>query len=420
VRRLGEIFRNEVRSILRSKMLYLQVAVSVVWMLVAPYFFTGDGTASGLRQMTLHYSLGGVAAMMSVTLLVAAAGSIARERAERRLALTLVRPVRYLFVALGKILAYVLCGALVLAVAAVIEYVRQPATVCRHVYRPLMPPVMEEAELMYADYMANTNTPPEVRQAKKAVVLRLLANRARDRFDTISTNATWSWKFDLDTLKMPPFSVLSTRFRFSTSFDQREEVRGSLRIGVYHGAVSNITQAVIEVPLEMTQRFAAPDELEFRNLGRSQVMLRPRRDVELLVPADAFGWNLLRAYLELVAMLALLVAFGVFLGSALGRPSALFTAIAVLFLSEMAPSVIDNYADELESDKVDAIGLAITRATASATRPLSSLRPLEALSLDECVESDEVARVLATDFLLLPLLLAFLSALVLPRKQDES
>ena len=147
-------------------------------------------------------------------------------------------------------------------------------------------------------------------------------------------------------------------------------------------------------------------------------MLRPRRDVELLVPADAFGWNLGRAYLELVAMLALLIAFGVFLGTTLGRPTALFTAIAVLLLSEMAPSVVDNYVDELETDKVDAVGLAITRFSSYVTKPVSSLRPLEALSLDECVESREVLRVLACDLVLLPLLFALLSALVMPRKQD--
>ena len=147
-------------------------------------------------------------------------------------------------------------------------------------------------------------------------------------------------------------------------------------------------------------------------------MLRPRRDVELLTPADGFGWNLLRAYLELVAMLTLLISFGVFLGSALGRPVALFTAIAALLLSEMAPSVIEQYADELETDRVDAVGLAITRVAAGVTKPVSSLRPLEALSLDECVEPAEVTRVLAVDFVALPLLFALLAAFVMPRKQD--
>lgn len=272
---------------------------------------------------------------------------------------------------------------------------------------------------MYEFYMASSNTPARVKAAKKAVVIRLLANRAKDRYDTVETNACQRWTFDLGGEKLSETALPTVRFRFSASYGQRDDVIGTLEFGPYFASVSNLTQAVVEVPMRTAGESRATDgELAFTNLGKAPVMLRPRRDVELLTPADSFGRNLLRAYLELVGMLSLLISFGVFLGASLGRPAALFTAIAVLLLSEMAPSVIDQYADELESDRADAIGLAITRAAADVTRPVSSLRPLEALSLDECVEPREVARVLVVDLLLLPLAFAFLSALVMPRKQD--
>lgn len=412
------IFLNECRAILRSKTLWLLLLAGVGWMLVAPRLFTGDGTTEGLREMSLHYSLGGVAAVLSVSLLVAATGSIAKERAAKRLALTMVRPVRYFSIALGKTLAYVACGALVLAVCAPIEAFRQPDVVCRHVLRPVMPTPRQEAEEMYDFYMASSNTPERVKAVRKEVVIRLLANRAKDRYDTIETNACWRWRFDLGSDALSSSVAPTARFRFSASFGQRDDVVGSLAFGEFSAAVSNMTQAVVEVPMTRTGSAPTDGELVFENRGRAPVMLRPRRDVELLTPGDAFGWNLLRAYLELVGMLSLLISFGVFLGAALGRPAALFTAIAVLLLSEMAPSVIDQYADELETDKADAIGLAITRAAADVTRPVSALRPLEALSLDECVEPREVARVLLSDLVFLPLLFALLSALVMSRKQD--
>lgn len=272
---------------------------------------------------------------------------------------------------------------------------------------------------MYELFMASSNTPAKVKATKKSVVLRLLANRAKDRYDTIGTNACWRWKFDLGgDGDSDPAVAPSVRFRFSASYGQREEVIGTLACGAFHSSLSNQTQSVIEVPLRRTEEGGFGDELVFCNQGKTPLMLRPRRDVELLTPGDAFGWNLLRAYLELVGMLSLLISFGVFLGASLGRPAALFTAIAVLLLSEMAPSVIDQYTDELETDRTDAIGLAITRAAADLTRPVSALRPMEALSLDECVEPREVSRVLLADLVLMPLLFAFLSALVMPRKQD--
>lgn len=413
------IFLNECRAVLRSKTLVMLLIASVAWMFAAPRLFTGDGTVSGLREMSLHYSLGGVAALLAVTLLISATGSIAKERVAKRLALTMVRPVRYFNIALGKTLAHVLCGALVLAVCAVIEGVRSPDVTCRHVLKPVMPTLRQEAESMYDYYMASSNTPAKVKAARREVVIRLLANRAKDRYDTVETNTCFSWKFDLPKELDGRFGSYSARFRFSANFDQREDVRGKLAFEEFRGTVSNITQSVIEVPMSVSSLPPSPDgELIFRNDGITPVMLRPRRDVELLTPADSFAWNLARAYVELVAMLALLISFGIFLGASLGRPAALFTAISILLLSEMAPSVIDQYADELESDKVDAVGLAITRVAMTVTRPVSSLRPLEAVSLDECVEPKEVVSVVLIDFLGLPLFFMLLSALVIPRKQE--
>ena len=52
------------------------------------------------------------------------------------------------------------------------------------------------------------------------------------------------------------------------------------------------------------------------------------------------------------------------------------------------------------------------------TRPVSAAAPLEALAKDECVEPATVLRLAVADCLAVPLVLAFLAALVLPRKQD--
>ena len=149
-------------------------------------------------------------------------------------------------------------------------------------------------------------------------------------------------------------------------------------------------------------------------------MLRPRRDVEVLIPADSFGWNLVRAYLELVAMLALLIAFGVFLGAGLGRPVALFVALVTLVVGEMSPSVVEQYQDPLEGDSLDRVGLVLARFAAEFTHPITSLSPSQALAGDECIETADLLRVLAVDLLAVPLLLALLAALAMPLKQEDS
>jgi hypothetical protein len=419
------IFSLEITAAVRSKSLVLLLVASVAWMFAAPLLFVGDGTIEGARAISVHYSLGGVAALLTISILASATGAIARERAEKRLQLTLVRPVRYTVVAFAKIMALAAIGALVLAVASVVEACRSDLSrPCRHVLSPVMPTPREEALVMYEAFMGDPSTPAKVRKAKKSVVLRLLAQRSLDRYDTVATNDTLRWTFKS---KGPlPDDGLSVRLRFTNAYDIRDEVRGELRLRVgdstWSGSVSNITQAVVEIPLKRISSISesvTDAELAFCNTGRSALMLRPRRDVNLLVPADGFGWNLIRAYLELVAMVSLIAAIGVFLGAGLGRPVAIFTATVALAVSEMSPSVIEQYPDELETDRIDAIGLYITRAAAEVTHPISSIEPLARLSEDACVERREVARTVLVNVVIAPLVLAVLAALLIPRKVEN-
>jgi len=417
------IFSLEFTAAVRSRTLALLLVASVAWMFAAPFMFTGDGTVEGARMLAVHYSLGGVATLLSISLLATATGSIARERAAKRLQMTMVRPVGYMTIALAKTAALVAIGAIVLAVATAIEAVRSDLSrPCRHVLSPVMPTPREEAETMYTAYMKDPKTPPAVKSAKKSVVIRLLAQRAFDRYETVSAGDEAQWRF-----RLPEEGGMikpSVRLRFTNTYDIRQDVVGDLGLTVYgaewNGCVSNITQAVVEVPLQRSDAALAAESgvLTFANSGESALMLRPRRDVNLLIEADGFGWNLMRAYIELVCMISLLVAFGVFLGVGLGRPVALFTAVVALAVSEMSPSVIDQYPDVLETNAADAIGLAITRTAAELTHPVSALEPLAKLSEDSCVEPREVLGAFISDIVIAPVLFALLSALVMPRKVE--
>ena len=415
-----EIVRLELLALVRTRTVAMLSVAALAWMVAFPHFVRGDGTAEGVRELTIHFSLGGVFALLVVALLASATGSVAKERAERRLQLTMVRPVRYFTIVLGKIAAHVVVGAFVLALAcAALAFRTDLSAPCSHVLKPVMPSPQEEARAMYAAYMADTNTPAAVRAAKKSVVLRLLANRAVDRYETMPTNAVTTWRFR----GVEGSDGLAVRMRFTNQLEMRQDVRGEFRLGTLSAVVSNITQAVLTMPLVQSAGGGeAPRgevELSFSNKGKTALMLRPRRDIELLMPADAFWRNLLRAYVEMVSILSIVVAFGVALSCGLGRPVALFVAFVALVVGEMSPSVIEQYPDELETKAVDRVGLAITRFAAEVTRPVSSLSPLEKLAKDECVERREAARLVVLNLLLLPVVLSLLSAFILPRKQDD-
>ena len=411
-----EVFRLEIAALVRSRTVAMLSVASLVWMFAMPFVVTGDGTMEGERELFVHYSLGGVFLLLIVSLVSSATGTLARERAEKRLQLTMVRPVRYFSIALAKTFALTACGAVVLALAVLVLAVRTDLSrPCNHVLKPIMPSPREEARAMYKSFMEDPNTPVQVKSARKSAVLRLLENRAMDNYQTIATNDTATWRFN-----MADKSASAVRIRFTNQFDMRDDVRGIFRIGDREGVASNITQAIVTIPLRKTEPSAeSADVLAFENRGGRALMLRPRRDIDLLQVADSFGWNLLRTYLELVSILALTISFGVFLSASLGRPVALFTAIVSLIVSEMSPSVIEQYPDELEKDGVDRVGLMLTRFAAEATRPVSALNPMERLASDACVEGKEVVRVMLLEMLAVPIFLSFLSAIVLPRKQED-
>ena len=411
-----EVFRLEIAALVRSKTVAMLSVASLVWMFAMPFVVTGDGTMEGERELFVHYSLGGVFLLLIVSLVSSATGTLARERAEKRLQLTMVRPVRYFSIALAKTSALTACGAAVLALAVLVLAVRTDLSrPCNHVLKPIMPSPREEAKAMYKSFMEDPNTPVQVKSARKSAVLRLLENRAMDNYQTISTNDTATWRFNI-----AGESASAVRIRFTNQFDMRDDVRGIFRIGDREGVASNITQAIVTIPLRKAEPSTeGADVLSFENRGKRALMLRPRRDIDLLQAADSFGWNLLRTYLELVSILALTISFGVFLSASLGRPVALFTAIVSLIVSEMSPSVIEQYPDELEKDGVDRVGLMLTRFAAEATRPVSALNPMERLASDACVEGKEVVRVMLFEMLAVPIFLSFLSAIVLPRKQED-
>ena len=413
------IFWLELVALTRSKTVLLLTAASAAWMLAFPYLAKGDGTEEGARVLGIHYSLGGVFVLLVVALLASATGCLASERAAKRLQLTLVRPVRHFSIAFGKIVAQVAVGAFVLAVACGILAAQMDLSrPCNHVLSPVLPSPREEAKTMYDVFMNDPDTPAAAKKAKKEVVLRLLTQRAVDHYQTIPTNSTVTWKFDPSSL-IPHPSSLSVRMRFTNQFEMRQDVIGDFRLGDMRGAVSNITQAVLTVPLAGSLTNAASATLSFENRGKSTLMLRPRKDIHLLLPADAFGWNLLRAYLGMVAVLMLVVSLGVFLSASLGRPVALFVAFVALIVGEMSPSVIQQYPDELETNVADRIGLYITRFAVEVTRPVSTLSPLESLANDECVEPQGLLKTVCGDVLVLPVLLSLLAAFILPRKQEE-
>ncbi len=401
------------RSLVRAHVPTLLAAATgfVYWLM--PSLVRSDGTAAGYREMSVRALSGSVCTIVGVAILSLACSLYSREREERRLSLALVRPVGAFAMSVGRWGGFLALAALMLALNASLALFFpsfDPFVRCNRHHAPALPPAIEAARGALDEYLASPETPPEVKQAPRREVLALLANKEQDRYDVIPPGGRISWPFAPAAFGLG--GPAKVRIRFATRFELSSPMAGEFVAGGAASVVSNNTQAIIEVPIVR----GAGTTLEFHNTGRETVMLRPRRDLEILVPADARAANLARSTVQVFADFALLAAFGIFLSSALSRPTAIFTAVVAVIVAMMAPSVVEQYPDGLGAPIADRIGLAISRAAGWLTAAAVQSSPIEDFATDRMVEWGGLVKSVLVNGVLLPMALLAAASFVVRRK----
>ena len=429
---MAESFLLAWRALLRGHVLTALLALTALAHLFLPAVVRSDGTDSGGSELFLRVVPGSVYMVLCVALLACACGLVARARESHRLALTVVRPVSAGAVVLGPLMALVAVAAVVLAFNAGLTCVRGGWPDSRHVYVPDLEPPEVAARQMLQEILASTNTSEEVRSTPQHRLLSILIGREADRYEVIRPGGTLELPFPAEAAGTSDGVVV--RIHFSTRFNLRTSLSGEMSFGKWSAAVTNNTQSFLEIPLAVAQERDPPGAvatscdpprgegpvLRFRNTGRSEVMLRPRRDVEVLTPADSFGMNMLRASCEMLCVIAFLCAFGLFLSSALSRPVAIFTALVALTVTEMAPAVLSQCPETLDLPFTDRIGLWLSRGVVFATSAVAAPEPVSDLATGTYVKWMDVGRAFLVDAVVAPLALLSLAAFIVRRRASAS
>ena len=406
------------RGLWRGKTLWTLLLAVVAFRFLLPGAVRSDGTDAGAFEMTVRIVCGAVFSVVCAASLAIGGGMFAREREEELLPLSLVRPASAFSIAAGRWLAIVLLFALVLLANAVLVNAMPPENGfpppdCRVHVSPALPPAEVSAALAMDAFLKSDATPAAVKKSPRSAVLALLTAKENERYEVVRPGQTVEWPF-----AGVPAGRLAVKTRFSTMYSMKAPLNGVFRFRGCTGAVSNNTQAVLEVPLGACGGAAADgnETLSFTNTGKVDVMLRPRRDIELLAPGDSFTANSIRASAEMLALSGLLAAFGLFLSAALSRPVALFAAAVLLAATMMAPDAVSQFPDEFNATFGEKAGLAISRAVMVFTSALSEVSPVSDLASGKAIVAGSLVRALAFDLVLVPSLLLALTSFLLRRK----
>ena len=432
--RVAESFLLAWRALLRGHVLTALLALTALAHLLLPAVVRSDGTEAGHSELFLRVVPGSVYMVLCVALLACACGLVARARESHRLALAVVRPVSAGAVVLGPLMALVAVAAVVLAFNAGLTCVHGGWADCRHVYAPELEPPEVAARQMLQEILASTNTPEEIRSTPQHQLLSILIGREADRYEVIRPGGDLELPFPAEAAEAS--DGVTARIHFSTRFNLRASLSGVVSFGKWSATVTNNTQSFLEIPLAcaVAQERDPPEtgrdkrdpsavgtpKLAFRNTGKSEVMLRPRRDVELLTPADSFGMNMVRASCEMLCVIAFLCAFGLFLSSALSRPVAIFTALVALTVTEMAPAVLAQCPETLDLPFTDRIGLWLSRGVVFATSAVAEPEPLSNLATGTYIKWTDVGRAFFVNAVLAPLALLSFAAFLVRRRASAS
>lgn len=407
----------ELKAAFRPKSLYALLAFAIGWVFAWPCVARSDGTDAGAFALRVLYSLGAVFALVLVSFAAAAAGSLSRDRAAKRLQLTMVRPVWHSLIALGRMTALSLSAALVLGASCVALLAREGnSRRCDHVFAPKLEDPAAVAERTYKEYC--TKFPDFRRHAEEAGVGNVknyLMQNARDEYQSVAKGETATWEFP----SAPERGRFSARVMMTDLFGRLDKVDGVFRLGDASGEMIRLNKTVARVPLATAaggrESSSGNRVLSFENRGGTDVSFQPRRDIRLLAEADGFAWNLLRAWLVMSAVVSMAIAMAMFLGACLSRSVAVFCVCAILAAATVAPTALNQAPDPFTATKVERVSLRLTAFADAATGPLNSYSPITALSEGECVERSDVLSSALFGFAAFPFVFALLAGLVMSR-----
>lgn len=443
-RRVAGVAALALRASLRTRVVAALLALLAACVTLLPSVIKGDGTPAGELHILLTYTLGFSFGVLCLATLWAACALFAAEIDSRRMQVSAVKPVSAAEFWLGKWLALLALDAALLALvyAAVYAQVQWRARsggwsadalpASRHVARPLLPSVQEEARQTYELMRQRDALPKDLGQK---AVLRALAEKAVERYDVINPSDQVRWRFRL-ARPVAAGEPVAVRVKFDTEYSTREQVTGFCRLSAAGARgqpvdvkLDDFTQNEIEFDVD-TRAFSQDGsgepvlqdfELTFVHTGDAKkappLMLRFRQDVALLTPGGSFEMNLARAAFVQGCALALLGAFGLALSACFSLPVAAFTATGLLVLTLVGNSVVATSTEEDAKVWWNRAGIWVSRGVHEVTRHALKGDPLTALARGERIERAVMAESVVWNVALLPLAFAALGCAALRRRE---
>jgi hypothetical protein len=343
------------KSAFRYRLFWILTALLAAAVVGLPLLLKDDGTAKGLVQILLTYTLSATATLLGFATLWLSCGTLARDVEECQMQMVAVKPIARWQIWLGKWLGLLSLDAVLLALAGgaiffLLQWradrlppnqqkiLREEIFVSRASAKEPLPDFTPVVDRLMKQAVKDPSAMSEFDQAE---IRKQITARVETNYTDLSPGLARLWGIDLHNLKdRLRDKPLQLRVKFHTaSLNTDAQFTTLWRVGP-----TNSTRQVVlaeTMPADSFQEFTLPPNLlddqgrlfiEVGNPNDIELSFPLEEGMELLYPESTFGINFIRGLAVIFFWLALLASIGLSAASFLSFPVAAFVSLAVLFI----------------------------------------------------------------------------------------
>jgi hypothetical protein len=356
--RILTISRLTWKAAFRYRLFWVMSGLLVAAVLGLPLILKADGTAKGLTQILLTYTLSAITVLLGSATLWLSCGSLARDVEECQMQVVITKPIARWQVWLGKWLGIVALDAALLALSGGAAFLllqwraqglspsekqvlREEVFVARAPAKERMPDLTPAIQSLAAEWRKKNPGAAASMTANEAKELDTqIAAEARAEFERVDPGIARLWVINLSSL---PAAVRSKPMQMRVKFHVANPNPAATYDMRWRVGPTNSGQAQFldqSLPPDSFQELTIPPLLDENgnlcvacgNLNDTSLFFPMEDGFEILYRENSFSVNFARGLGVILCWLALLSAVGLASASFLSFPVAAFCSLAILLV----------------------------------------------------------------------------------------
>ncbi len=348
------ITRLTIKAAFRFRLVPVLAVLLLGAVILLPAVIKDDGTARGLTQIVLTYTLGLTTAMLGMATLWLACGTLASDVEECQMQVVAVKPIARWQIWIGKWLGIALLDAALLGLAAGIVYgqmlwrarqlppgqqdiLRNEIFVARGSIKEVPPDIEPDVERIFQERLKNT----KLAAMDHTELRKIIREKLKGELQEVPPGAERTWQLDFSHARG---LVRDQRLFLRAKFFTAQKPASGTITGFWEAGAresGRVWRDIMSQSPETFHEFAIPPGLlddkgiltvRFRNENDTSVVFLLEDGLEVLYREGGFGLNYARGVSIVLCWLALLAALGLAAASYLSFPVAAFCSLGILIV----------------------------------------------------------------------------------------